>query len=89
MSDITLENTLEVSDIPENFTDEFLTLYFENKRRSGGGPLVSVQRNGSCAVLVFEESEGKYKSGKCLISNHYLITCHIHVLYKYFTAQAA
>ncbi|XP_048849154.1 protein mono-ADP-ribosyltransferase PARP10 isoform X2 [Brienomyrus brachyistius] len=58
MSDITLENrTLEVSGIPENFTDEFLTLYFENKRRSGGGPLVSLQKNGSCAVLVFEESE--------------------------------
>ncbi|KAG9355470.1 hypothetical protein JZ751_000308 [Albula glossodonta] len=48
------ERTVEVSDIPEEIEDELLALYFENKRRSGGGPLVSFHRKGSCAVLVFE-----------------------------------
>ncbi|KAJ8334239.1 hypothetical protein SKAU_G00398780 [Synaphobranchus kaupii] len=51
------ERTVEVSEIPAAIEDELLALYFENKRRSGGGPLVSLNRSGSCAVLVFEEAE--------------------------------
>ncbi|XP_061112267.1 protein mono-ADP-ribosyltransferase PARP10 [Conger conger] len=57
MSEEILEDrTVEVSEIPAAVEDEFLGLYFENKR-SGGGPLLSLNRRGSCAVLVFEEAE--------------------------------
>ncbi|KAL4629917.1 poly ADP-ribose polymerase 10 isoform X1 [Arapaima gigas] len=58
MSDSDLEErTVEVVDIPMELDDEFLYLYFENKRRSGGGGIFSLQRNGSRAVLVFEEAQ--------------------------------
>ncbi|KAL0962201.1 hypothetical protein UPYG_G00337040 [Umbra pygmaea] len=51
------EQTLEVQGVPEEVEEELLWLYFENKRRSGGGSLVSVSRNGSQAILRFEEAE--------------------------------
>uniref|UniRef100_A0A673ZZA4 Poly [ADP-ribose] polymerase n=2 Tax=Salmo trutta TaxID=8032 RepID=A0A673ZZA4_SALTR len=58
MSVESLENrTVEVLGVPEEVEDELLYLYFENKRRSGGGSLVSVELEGSRAILVFEEAE--------------------------------
>ena len=57
------ERTVEVLALPEAVDEELLFLYFENKRRSGGGPLVSVEKKGDNAVLVFEEAEGKWKHG--------------------------
>lgn len=53
------ERTLEVSEVPEGVDEELLSLYFENKRRSGGGPLVSVVKNGDRATVVFEDAAGK------------------------------
>uniref|UniRef100_A0A4W5QB53 Poly [ADP-ribose] polymerase n=1 Tax=Hucho hucho TaxID=62062 RepID=A0A4W5QB53_9TELE len=49
--------TVEVLGVPEEVEDELLYLYFENKRRSGGGSLVSVELEGSRALLLFEEAE--------------------------------
>eukprot|EP00063_Salmo_salar_P058390 XP_014033225.1 PREDICTED: poly [ADP-ribose] polymerase 10-like [Salmo salar] len=49
--------TVEVLGVPEEVEDELLYLYFENKRRSGGGNLVSVELEGSRALLLFEEAE--------------------------------
>ncbi|MGH0138835.1 UNVERIFIED_CONTAM: hypothetical protein FKN15_045566 [Acipenser sinensis] len=58
MSENSLEGrTVEVSGIPNEVEDEFLGLFFENKRRSGGGALASLRRQGSCAVLIFEDAE--------------------------------
>ncbi|XP_036371630.1 protein mono-ADP-ribosyltransferase PARP10 [Megalops cyprinoides] len=58
MSEESLEDrTVEVSGIPATIEDELLGLYFENKRRSGGGPLTSLNRNGGCAVLVYGEAQ--------------------------------
>lgn len=50
---------VEVLLLPEGVDEELLFLYFENKRRSGGGPLVSVEKKGDRAILVFEDAEGK------------------------------
>lgn len=49
--------TVEVLGLPGAVDEELLSLYFENKRRSGGGPLVSVEKSGDCALLVFEDAE--------------------------------
>uniref|UniRef100_A0A4W5P0A0 Poly(ADP-ribose) polymerase family member 10 n=1 Tax=Hucho hucho TaxID=62062 RepID=A0A4W5P0A0_9TELE len=49
--------TVEVLGVPEEVEDELLYLYFENERRSGGGSLVSVELEGSRALLLFEEAE--------------------------------
>lgn len=54
------ERTVEVLNLPPNVDQELLALYFENKRRSGGGPLVSVEKRGHRAVVVFQETEGEY-----------------------------
>ncbi|XP_036949415.1 protein mono-ADP-ribosyltransferase PARP10 isoform X2 [Acanthopagrus latus] len=49
------DRTVEVLALPPGVDEELLFLYFENKRRSGGGPLVSVEKKGDTAILVFEE----------------------------------
>uniref|UniRef100_A0A665V4K7 RRM domain-containing protein n=1 Tax=Echeneis naucrates TaxID=173247 RepID=A0A665V4K7_ECHNA len=51
------ERTVEVLALPEYVDDELLSLYFENKRRSGGGSLLSLERKGDRAILVFEDTE--------------------------------
>lgn len=58
--------TVEVLGLPGAVDEELLSLYFENKRRSGGGPLVSVEKSGDCALLVFEDAEGKCGVGERL-----------------------
>lgn len=55
------ERTVEVLALPPGVDEELLSLYFENKRRSGGGPLVSLEKKGDGVVLVFEEAEGKWQ----------------------------
>lgn len=52
------ERMVEVVAPPPDVHEDLLSLYFENKRRSGGGPLVSSERRGDCMVLVFEEASG-------------------------------
>ncbi|KAJ3609480.1 hypothetical protein NHX12_024001 [Muraenolepis orangiensis] len=56
------EKTVEVLGLPEGLDAELLKLYFSNERRSGGGPLVSAEKSGDRALLVFEEAEGKRRS---------------------------
>jgi len=72
MVDSPEERSLEVLDIPDDMDDDLLTLYFENKRRSGGGNLVSLERCGNQALIVFEDAESKtslpYHSRYCVSS---------------------
>ncbi|XP_010872114.2 protein mono-ADP-ribosyltransferase PARP10 [Esox lucius] len=51
------DRTVEVLGVIDEVEDELLSLYFENKRRSGGGCLESVNRKGSRALLLFEKAE--------------------------------
>ncbi|KAM3850223.1 protein mono-ADP-ribosyltransferase PARP10-like [Diretmus argenteus] len=64
------EKTVEVLGLPEGVEEELLSLYFENKRRSGGGPLVSVEKRGDRALLVFEEAEA---AGRVLSKGHHVL----------------
>lgn len=57
------ERTVEVLALPAGVDEELLSLYFENKRRSGGGLLASLERRDDCVVLVFEEASGKWRRG--------------------------
>lgn len=50
---------VELSGLTPQVSDELLTLYFENHRRSGGGPVQGWQRLGSGGVLTFQESAGE------------------------------
>ncbi len=53
------ERSLEILDIPDDLDDDLLSLYFDNKRRSGGGNLVSLEKHGNHALVVFEDAESK------------------------------
>lgn len=64
------ERSVEVLALPEEVDEELLYLYFENKRRSGGGPLVSVEKNGDRALLVFEEAEA---AAQVLSKGHHVL----------------
>lgn len=50
---------VELSGLPPDVSDELLTLYFENHRRSAGGPVLSWQRLGRGGVLTFREPAGE------------------------------
>lgn len=46
--------------VPSDVADELLVFYFENRRRSGGGPVQSWRRRGGGgATLTFERPEGE------------------------------
>lgn len=62
--------TVEVRGLPEAVDEELLSLYFENKRRSGGGPLSSVSQQGDRALLVFEEAED---AARVLSKGHHVL----------------
>ncbi|XP_062292615.1 uncharacterized protein parp10 [Scomber scombrus] len=64
------ERSVEVLALPDEVDEELLYLYFENKRRSGGGPLVSVEKNGERALLVFEEAEA---AAQVLSKGHHVL----------------
>ncbi|XP_070841491.1 protein mono-ADP-ribosyltransferase PARP10 [Chaetodon trifascialis] len=64
------ERTVEVLALPPGVDEELLSLYFENKRRSGGGPLVSVEKKGDGVILVFEEAEA---AARVLSKGHHVV----------------
>ncbi|KAE8600065.1 hypothetical protein XENTR_v10017456 [Xenopus tropicalis] len=50
------EVEVEVSGLSDSVDNEFLILYFENKRRSGGGAIRACRRHRGVALIVFESS---------------------------------
>nr|XP_060632028.1 protein mono-ADP-ribosyltransferase PARP10 [Anolis sagrei ordinatus] len=47
---------VEVRGFPPEAAEELLVLYFENRRRSGGGPVRDFRRKGPRALLAFEQA---------------------------------
>ncbi|KAM4539814.1 protein mono-ADP-ribosyltransferase PARP10 [Odontesthes bonariensis] len=64
------ERTVEVLALPDGIDEELLYLYFENKRRSGGGGLESVEKKDNRAILVFEEAEA---AARVLSKGHHVL----------------
>lgn len=55
---------VELRGLPPDVPDELLTLYFENRRSSGGGPVSSWQRLGRGGILTFQEAAGEWTHSK-------------------------
>ena len=55
---------VEVSGLTPDVPEELLMLYFENRRSSGGGPVLSWQRLGPGGILSFREPAGEGMDGK-------------------------
>lgn len=51
------EGVLEVGGVPPGTEEELVVLYFESRRRSGGGPVQSCQRLGPLLFLTFENPQ--------------------------------
>ncbi|ERE81352.1 protein mono-ADP-ribosyltransferase PARP10 isoform X1 [Cricetulus griseus] len=55
MAEVEAGAAVELWGLLPEVSDELLTLYFENHRRSGGGPLLSWQRIGCGGILTFQD----------------------------------
>ena len=55
-----LQREIVVTGLPDNVTHEYLELFFENKDKSGGGPLqeLMIDSNTNTARIVFHASKG-------------------------------
>ncbi|XP_053390075.1 interferon-induced very large GTPase 1-like, partial [Mercenaria mercenaria] len=55
--------TLLVNRLPNNISEEFLIMFFENEGRQGGGKVTKVEINPyrKCAIIEFEESQSVKK----------------------------
>lgn len=57
-------NTIEVSGIPEKTSEDFLRMYFENKRRSGGSEVkaMNYRPEEGIATITFSDPGGVFQS---------------------------
>lgn len=56
-----MSKMLRVSKIPSDATEDALTFFFENTRKSGGGDVeeVDYDEENHTAIVTFEEDDGK------------------------------
>ena len=54
------EQTTVISGYPEGTTSEQLMMYFQSRRRSGGGDVEDIQLQEGQAVVTFEREEGMF-----------------------------
>lgn len=60
MSQVSVSNCILVSNLPSDVTKDTLEYYFENRRKSRGGPVQAVEMNEDDTCFVyFENYEGK------------------------------
>ena len=54
--------TIEVQGIPSEASEEVIRLFFENKKRSGGGEVknVSLDKEEGTAVITFYNADGMF-----------------------------
>ncbi|XP_020850908.1 protein mono-ADP-ribosyltransferase PARP10 isoform X1 [Phascolarctos cinereus] len=57
MTELGSEVQVELRGLPHAVSDELVILYFQNRRRSGGGPLRGWQRLDGGGILTFQKSE--------------------------------
>ena len=56
-----ISRSIEISNISKYYDDDFLKMFFENRKKSGGGNVTSVDLLGNGrAIVTFEDPEGIY-----------------------------
>ena len=55
-------DAIEVRGFPKNADEEMVTMFLENKRKSGGGPTkeVTFNRTDGTAVVIYNDSNSKF-----------------------------
>jgi len=58
---------IEVAGILKEWTNDSLGLFFENGKRSGGGPIekIVIDAEQRVAIITFESAEGKFVQVSC------------------------
>lgn len=66
-SDVT--NSIEVSLLPPDVSEDFITDFFENSKRSGGGDVedVAYDENTNTAIIKFQDPAGYFQYFDSLI----------------------
>ena len=63
-----MSKSIEINNISKHYDDEFLRMFFENHKKSGGGKVTNVELLGDGrAVITFEDPEGTCMSISCLL----------------------
>ena len=63
-----LKTWVIIRGLSQNTTEDALLNYFENTRRSGGGPVEEVNIKGVCARIKFESAEGTVYACETFVS---------------------
>ena len=67
-------SSIRVSNITERYEEDFIQMYFENPRKSGGGEVTSVELLGNGEVVVtFKDPKGKKLRYIMFLSGHLII----------------
>lgn len=55
-------SSIEVSSLPPNVTEDFITNFFENSKRSGGGEVedVSYDEKTNTVIITFQDPAGYF-----------------------------
>lgn len=58
-----VNSSIEVSLLPPNITEDFITDFFENSRRSGGGDVedVAYDEKTNTAIITFKDPAGYFQ----------------------------
>ena len=56
-----------VDGVTKQHDKEQLELYFENRGRSGGGPVQQIVMHGTCAQVTFNDPQGMCTTETCLL----------------------
>ena len=55
-----IASSIRISNISKHYDEEFIQMYFESQKKSGGGEVTSVELLGNgVAVVAFEDPKGK------------------------------
>lgn len=58
-----VNSSIEVSLLPPNITEDFITDFFENSKRSGGGDVedVAYDEKNNTAIITFQDPAGYFQ----------------------------
>ena len=74
-------SSIRVSNITQRYEEDFIQMYFENPRKSGGGEVTSVELLGNGeAVVTFNDPKGKKLRYIMFLSGHLILFNNIHAV---------
>lgn len=71
-----ISSSIRIRNISNHYDDEFIPMYFESRKRSGGGDVASFELLGNGeAVVTFKDPEGITKISKFTLIQNFVLKC--------------